>query len=205
MKREKEQIGEKLIGAVVLAAGESERMGKDKLLLEIKGKKVIELVIDALKDVVDDIIVVLGYKPRRLIPILKRQGVRWTINEKYEEGMTSSFKNGLQETQYSEAVFLVLGDQPSIDGDFLIGMISAWKEKGAKIVSPVYKGKKGHPVLFDESLFDEIMSLKKGEIIRDIIHRHGGEIHLIEAGEWSVMDMDTPEGFEKMKKYVKAS
>ena len=194
-----------MIGAVVLAAGESERMGKDKLLLEIEGKKVIELVIDALKDVVDDIIVVLGHKPRRLIPILKRQGVRWTVNKNYKEGMASSFKKGLEEAKHSEAVFLVLGDQPSINRDFLIGMIGAWKEKGARIVSPVYKGKKGHPVLFERSLFDEIMSLRKGEIIRDVIHRHGGELRLIEAGEWAVMDMDTPEGFEKMKKYVKAS
>jgi len=193
-----------MIGAVVLAAGESERMGKNKLLLEIKGKKVIELVIDALKGIVDDIIVVMGPNPERLVPILKKQGVRWTINENYREGMTSSFKKGLQETKNFEAVFLVLGDQPSINRDFLISMIEAWKEKGAKIVSPVYKGKKGHPVLFDKGLFDEIMSLKKGEIIRDIIHRHGGELHLIEAGEWALMDMDTPEGFEKMKKYIKA-
>lgn len=194
-----------MIGAVVLAAGESERMGKNKLLLEIEGKKVIELVIDALKNVVDDIIVVLGHKPGRLIPILKKRGVRWAVNENYKEGMVSSFKKGLEKAKGSDAVFLVLGDQPSIDRDFLIGMIGAWKERGAKIVSPVYRGKKGHPVLFDKSLFDEIMSLKKGEIIRDIIHRHSGELYLIEAGEWSVIDMDTPEGFEKMKKYVKLS
>jgi len=198
-------LGDEMIGAVVLAAGESERMGKNKLLLEIEGKKVIDLVIEALKNVADDIIVVLGHKPERLIPILKGQGVRWTVNKNYREGMTSSFKKGLQETKDSEAVFLVLGDQPSINRNFLIGMVEAWKEKGAKIVSPVYKGKKGHPVLFDRSLFDEIISLKKGEIIRDIIHRHGGELRLIEAGEWSVMDMDTPEGFEKMKKHVKVS
>jgi len=197
-------LDDEMIGAVVLAAGESERMGKNKLLLEFEGKKVIELVIDALRGVVDDIIVVLGHKPERLIPILKGHGVRWTVNENYREGMTSSFKKGLRETKDSEAVFLVLGDQPSINRNFLIGMIWAWKEKGAKIVSPVYKGKKGHPVLFDKRLFDEIMTLQKGEIIRNIIHRHSDELHLIEAEEWAVMDMDTPEGFNKMKRYIKA-
>jgi len=62
----------------------------------------------------------------------------------------------------------------------------------------VYKGKKGHPVLFDRSLFGEILSLQIHEMIRDVIHRHSSELRLVEAGEWAVIDIDTPEDFHKI-------
>lgn len=187
-----------MIGAVVLAAGESKRMGEPKLLLQIKGKRVIERVVDSFKGVVDELVVVLGHEPENLIPALDELGVRWMVNENYREGMASSFKRGLEEFRDCEAVFLALGDQPFVDRDFLVKAIDAWKA-GAKLVSPVHKGKKGHPVLFDHALFDEIFSLQKHEMIRDVIHRHEDEHHLVEAGEWAVVDLDTPEGLRALK------
>ncbi len=185
-----------MVGAVILAAGESQRMGEPKLLLEIRGKRMIEWVIDSFRGAVDDIIVVLGHEPETLTPILRKLGTRWMVNENYEEGMVSSFKVGLKGLKDCEAIFLALGDQPFVGRDFLVKAIDAWRG-GAKIVSPVYKGKKGHPVLFDRSLFDEILSLQKHEMIRDVIHRHESEHHLVKAGEWAIIDLDTPESFMK--------
>lgn len=124
-----------MIGAVVLAAGESRRMGKNKLLLQIKGKRMIEWVVDSFKPVADNIIVVLGHMPERLIPTLKELGVRWTVNPNYEEGMVSSFKEGLKNLRDCEAVFLSLGDQPFVDRSFLRQAIEAWRD-GAGVVSP---------------------------------------------------------------------
>jgi len=188
-----------MVGAVILAAGESRRMGRPKLLLRIKGKRMIEWVVDSFKGVVDELVVVLGHDPESLIPTLEELGTRWVVNENYREGMVSSFKKGLEPLKNCDAVFLALGDQPFVDRDFLMKAVDAWKE-GAKIVSPVYKGKKGHPVLFDRSLFDEILSLQEHEMIRDVIHRHGDKHHLVEAGEWAVTDLDTPESFRKFMK-----
>ena len=186
-----------MVGAVILAAGESQRMGEPKLLMNIGGKLMIERVIDSFKKTVDDLIVVLGYKPDNLVPILTQLGVKWVTNKNYREGMVSSFKAGLEGLEGCDAVFLALGDQPFVDRDFLVKAIEAWRS-GAKIVSPVYKGKKGHPVLFDQTLFDEILSLQKREMIRDVIHRHESEHQLVEAGEWAVIDLDTPESFTKV-------
>jgi len=188
-----------MVGAVILAAGESRRMGRSKLLLRIKGKRMIDWVVDSFKGVVDELVVVLGHDPESLIPTLEELGTRWVVNENYREGMVSSFKKGLEPLKNCDAVFLALGDQPFVDRDFLMKAVDAWKE-GAKIVSPVYKGKKGHPVLFDRSLFDEILSLQEHEMIRDVIHRHGDKHHLVEAGEWAVTDLDTPESFRKFMK-----
>ena len=186
-----------MIGAVILAAGESKRMGAQKLLLEVKGKPVIERVVDSFRGTVDEIIVVLGHEPEKLIPTLEKLGVNWMVNLNYREGMVSSFKEGIKKMREFGAVFLALGDQPIVDRDFLVKAIDAW-EHGAKIVSPVYRGKKGHPVLFGQSLFDEILALQKHEVIRDVIYRHEGERRLIEAGEWAVVDLDTPESFRRL-------
>lgn len=191
-----------MIGAIILAAGKSERMGASKMLQEIAGKKVIELVIDPFKGIADEIVVVLGHAPEKLVDLIWRLGVKWVVNQNYERGMTSSFQRGLREVENCEAAFLVLGDQPCVERDFLVEMINAWADNKAKIVSPVYRGKKGHPVLFDRSLFDEIIHLPEKEIIRDVMHRHVGDILLLEAGEWSIMDMDTSEDFERMKRYI---
>ena len=188
-----------MVGAVILAAGESQRMGEPKLLLQIRGKRMIEWVVDSFKGVVDEFVVVLGHNPGSMIPTLEKLGTRWVVNENYREGMVSSFKKGLERLKNCDAVFLALGDQPFVDRDFLMKAVDAWKE-GAKIVSPVYKGKKGHPVLFDQSLFDEIFSLREHGMIRDVIHRHGDKHHLVEAGEWAVTDLDTPESFRKFMK-----
>ena len=187
-----------MVGAVILAAGESQRMGEPKLLMKIGRKRMIERVIDSFRDAVDDLIVVLGYNPKNLVPILKQLGVRWVINKNYREGMVSSFKAGLEGLKGCDAVFLALGDQPFVDRDFLSKAIDAWRV-GAKVVSPVYKGKKGHPVLFDRSLFDEILALQKNEFIRDVIHRHGEDHRVIEAGEWAVTDLDTPESLRVLR------
>jgi molybdenum cofactor cytidylyltransferase len=188
-----------MIGAVVLAAGESRRMGENKLLVEIEGRRMIEWIISSFKGVVDELIVVLGHKPESMVPILKKLGTKWVVNENYAEGMASSFKKGLNELKHCDAVFLALGDQPFVDRDILLNAVDTWKS-GAKIVSPVYEGKKGHPVLFDKSLFDEILSLEKQGMIRDVIHRHESEHHLVEAGEWAIIDVDTPETLEQLTK-----
>lgn len=191
------------VGAVVLAAGESSRMGKNKLLLEIEGKEVIERVRDEVNKAVHDILFVLGHNPSKNIPKLKEMDADWIVNDEYEYGMTWSFVKGLEALRDKEldAVMLVLGDQPLIEGDFLSKMVEKWSEEGG-IVSPIHKGKKGHPVLFDEKYFDQILSLPEDGIIRDVIHDNDDELHLLEAPKWAIMDMDTPEDFEKVKEYA---
>ncbi|MGQ9788656.1 MAG: nucleotidyltransferase family protein [Candidatus Hadarchaeaceae archaeon] len=188
-----------MIGALILGAGESRRMGTQKLLLEIRGRPMLEWAIESFKGIVDEIVVVLGHRPDILIPLLERLGVKWTVNVEYSGGMITSVKEGLRVLKELEAVFVALGDQPFVEVDFLKKAIETWKN-GAKIVCPIFKGKKGHPVLFDRSLFDEILSLGKDQFLRDVIHRHKKDLRTIESGEWSVTDIDTPEGLETFKR-----
>ncbi|MFH0897341.1 MAG: NTP transferase domain-containing protein, partial [Candidatus Bathyarchaeota archaeon] len=99
----------------------------------------------------------------------------------------------------ADAVLLVLGDQ-LIQGPKLINaMIKKMEENRGKalIVSPIYKGKKGHPILFSKELFDEIRGLKENEVIRDIIHKYGDMHQCIEGDQWTIADIDTPKDFEE--------
>ncbi len=193
------------VGAVILAAGESSRMGKNKLLMDIQGKEVIERVRDEVSKAVEHYLFVLGDNPPKNIPKLKEMNEDWIVNEEYSHGMTWSFVKGLKalKDQHKDldSVMLVLGDQPLVDGDFLCKMVEKWEEDSG-IVSPIHNGKKGHPVLFDRKYFDEILSLPKDGIIRDVIHNNDDELHLLEAPKWSIMDMDTPEDYERVKEYA---
>ena len=188
-----------MIGAVILGAGESRRMGTQKLLLEIRGKLMIEQVIDSFRGTADEIVVVLGHKPEAMIPTLERLRTKWTVNANYLEGMVTSIKEGLKKLTHCDAVFIALGDQPIVRGDFLVKALETWKA-GAKIVCPIVNGKKGHPVLFDRSLFGEILGLGKDQFLRNVIHGHKDALRTIDSGDWAITDIDTPESLEAFKR-----
>jgi molybdenum cofactor cytidylyltransferase len=196
-----------IVGAVVLAAGKSERMGQNKLLLCLNGKKLIEIVLDALSEAgIDEQVIVIGYKPKEIIEAVQPRlnKVKVAINWDYENGMTSSFQKGLQVLRHVDAAFLVLGDEPIFDSKVLRSMIRQMqKSRGeALIVSPIHKGKKGHPLLFQSQLFTEIFDLKGTETIRDIVHRHTDKLLKIESPQWTVMDIDTPEDYRHVRDLV---
>jgi molybdenum cofactor cytidylyltransferase len=134
--------------------------------------------------------------------VIEKLPAKYTINRRYQEGMASSFKAGLRELRGCDAVFLVLGDQPRVAHVFLRKAVKAWRE-GARIVSPVFKNRKGHPVLIDRSLFPEFLSLAKDGQIREVIEEHRDEHVLIKAGEWAVKDLDYPEDLAGLGKISK--
>ena len=199
-----------IVGAVVLAAGKSERMGQNKLLLPLNGKTVIDNVLDALSDAgIDEQVIVVGYKPKEIIEAVQPRlnKLKLTINWDYEKGMTSSFQNGLQVLRRVDAVFLVLGDEPIFDSKVLCSMIEQMqnKRRGALIVSPIHMGKKEHPLLFHSQLFEEIFDLKGTETIREVLYRHEDKLLKIESPQWTVMDIDTPEDYRAVRDIFKAS
>jgi molybdenum cofactor cytidylyltransferase len=192
------------LSAVVLAAGKSERMGVNKLLLRIAGRTLLDHILEALEAAgLREVYVVLGHRPEMLRPVLERHDVEEVLNPEYEEGMLSSFKAGLRRVS-SEAAYLVLGDQ-LLEPALLVKMASAMEgDPQAEIVSPTYLGRRGHPVLFRSSVFGEILSLRGGETLRDLIERHSSSHRLVEGGPLCVLDIDTPEDFERARRLYEA-
>jgi len=193
------------LAAVVLAAGKSERMGRNKLMLEVAGRPILDWVLDALNASDLEVLVVLGHRPEDLRPIAESHRAEVVLNPAYEEGMTSSFKAGLSCVS-AGAAFLVLGDQLGLEAELLDKMVAAMEsDPETLIVSPIHRGRRGHPVLFRRDLFPEILSLGPDETVRDIVLQHEESHRLMEGGVWCVLDIDTPEDFEKARRLFEAS
>ena len=192
--------------AVVLAAGKSERMGRNKLLLKVAGRSILDRLLDALNaSEIDEVLVVLGHRPQDIRPIAEAHNAKVVINTEYERGMTSSFKAGLRRVS-ADAAFLVLGDQLGLEAE-LLGLMTVTMEsdQDALIVSPVHRGRRGHPVLFRRTLFPEILSLGLGETVREVVMRHEASHRVVEADVWCTLDIDTPKDFEEARRLFEAS
>ncbi len=188
------------VAAIVLAAGKSERMGRNKLLLRLNDQTIIDHVLSAIDAAhLCEVIVVLGHKPEELHALLtsRANAARTTINVEYNRGMTTSFQTGLRELGRVDAAFLILGDQPLLEASLLDRMIQHLEaHPDSLIVSPIYKGKKGHPVLFRSALFNDILRLDESATIRDVIHRYTPKLLTVDAPAWTTIDMDTPEDYQ---------
>jgi len=185
--------------AIVLAAGKSSRMGSNKLLLRFDGKTVIEHILDRLVNY--ETIVVTGHRPEDIEPIIKEYGARTIHNPYYEQGMTTSFQAGLRAIDEDvEAVFMVLSDTFGFKPSLLIEMELKMASTVDLIVSPVYDGKRGHPVLIAYELFQEFLNLSGEETMKDVVLRHEDEHSYVPGDIWTRIDLDTPEDYETMKK-----
>jgi len=145
------------ISAIVLAAGKSERMGTSKPLLTIGGSTFLNIIIESLKRAgLEEIIIVLGYKAEEIRSHLPT-GVKSVVNENYERGQLSSLKVGLRLLPSDTDGFLmVLVDHPLVAKATYRAIIELLA-KGAPIVLPKYKGKRGHPVGFSTAYIKELM------------------------------------------------
>ncbi|MCD6514101.1 MAG: nucleotidyltransferase family protein [Candidatus Odinarchaeota archaeon] len=197
-----------MIIAIILAAGKSERMGRPKLILPIiNGKTIIEHVIECVKSSkVDEVLVILGHEPHNIIPYVQRTNTPFIVNFFYEYGMTSSFKRGIMEiADRADAALLVLGDQPLISTELIDQIIDIYEHTSALIVSPKYKGKKGHPVLFDKKVFTDIINLPWYGIIRTVVHKYSLQHVTFDWEKSVIIDVDTPEDYRKLVEIIKRS
>jgi len=180
-------------------------MGTNKLLLEVGGRTILDRLLDALDaSTVEEAFVVLGHRPEELRPTVEAHKAEVVLNPDYEEGMTSSFKAGLRKVS-ADAVFLILGDQLGLDVDLLERMAETMaSHTDVHIVSPVHEGRRGHPVLFDRTLFEEILGLGEWENLRQVVERHEDEHRLVKGDFWCTVDFDAPEEFERVRERFEA-
>ncbi|MEE8354452.1 MAG: nucleotidyltransferase family protein [Candidatus Bathyarchaeia archaeon] len=188
------------VAAVVLAAGKSQRMERNKLLMKLGGITALDRVLSSIKaSRVEEVFVVLGHRPEDLRPIVDAHAAEAVLNPDYEEGMTTSFKAGLNRA-FVDAAFLCLGDQAVLDPVLMDRMIDAMEaHPEALIVSPVHEGRRGHPVLFRNALFSEIMNLGRGKTLKYVVEGHEDRHIEVEGDVWCTLDMDTPDDYERIR------
>ena len=196
------------IGAVILAAGKSMRMGKPKLLLPFKGVPLFTYPLNlALHNHLQPIVCVTGRYHDQITQILVpiKKDITLSFNSLFESGMASSLKSGIRAVgEDVDAVLIFLGDQPLIPNEVVQKIIEEYikgKKAGIKIVRPLFGDRLGHPILFDRSLFHEFDALQGDEGGKSILKRHQASLKLLQFpnSDWGI-DIDTEEEYRTLLK-----
>jgi molybdenum cofactor cytidylyltransferase len=176
--------------AIVTAAGSAERFGGKKLLTPIDGEPLLDHTIDALLEGgVAEVIVVVGRDARAELE-------RDVENPDPSRGMFSSIQEGVAQA-HGDAILVMPGDMPFVSPESVRAVIAAYERKPA-IVSPRYRGKRGHPVALPASLRDEIRSADSRATLHDVIHAHVDMRVDIDVDDRGVIrDVDRREDLER--------
>jgi molybdenum cofactor cytidylyltransferase len=192
------------ITAILLAAGESTRMGVQKALLPWHGTTLIAYQVEQLLAVpeIAEIIVVTGHEPARITEIARRcERTIVAHTAAYATGKVSSIKRGLEAvSDQADGVLLLAVDQPR-PAEVLRAIVSAHVASGAAITAPVHGGRRGHPVVFAKALREELARIEEATLgVRGVMDRHAGEIQEIAIEDPAVLvDLNTMEDVERAR------
>jgi molybdenum cofactor cytidylyltransferase len=191
-----------MLAGLILAAGESSRMGRDKALLDYHGRTFLEHILVTLRTAeLARVAVVLGHHAEEIQRAVKLQGARVVFNPDYRRGQTSSFQAGLKalESEGVGAVVLCLVDHPAISCEVVKHLIGAHKKSRAPVVIPTYQGHRGHPVLIARPLFAELLALSPDEGANTVVRKYREDTRFVEVNDPGVLlDIDDPEAYRRM-------
>jgi molybdenum cofactor cytidylyltransferase len=180
---------------VILAAGESRRMGRPKAYLPFRGGTFLSNIADAMGRRCFPVIAVFGFDAGRLAP-LAPAGIVAVKNPDYQQGMLTSLQAGLRAVPACcDTVLFTLVDHPVISTTTLDRLCNS----DAPIAIPRFQGKRGHPVLVRRRIFEEFLSEPLSAKVRDAIDRHAAEIDYIEVDDPHIGDdIDDPQLYESL-------
>jgi molybdenum cofactor cytidylyltransferase len=204
-----------MVSTVVLAAGMSTRMGRNKLLLSFRDKPLVVHAVDTLlASKVDEIIVVLGHESEKVWDQLEAYAgdaskwaekgrVRLVKNPNYRDGLSTSVRTGVQAVSpEAGAIMIYLADQPLLepgDVDRIIGAFASAKTENKTIAVPFFRGERGNPVILDASLRDSILGIA-GEVgCKGVIKRYPEKVYAVEMeNDHVVRDVDDVQAYERL-------
>ncbi len=192
-----------MISALIVAAGESKRMGRAKMLLPWGDTTVLGHVIEIIQSAgFQDILVVTGAAQAEVDMIASAHHVRTMLNRKYAEGeMLSSVQTGLK-AMHAEtpAVLIALGDQPQIQEATVQRITQEYSRAEAALIVPSYKMRRGHPWLVARRFWQEIVEMQAPDTLRDFLNRYAADIHYLEMDTPTILqDLDTPQDYLKSR------
>ena len=189
-----------MISAIVLAAGQSIRMGDDnKLVKKYKNRYLINHILNTLiKSKIEKIIVVLGFEKSRVRKIIiKNKKINFVFNKNYKSGMSSSIKAGLKRISERSIGFLIVqADMPLISKKIINSLCYAIKNNNKEIVVPIYKKKLGNPIGFKSSMITILSKTKGDSGAKKMIKRNKKKLNLIRVNSKSIFkDFNTQKDF----------
>ena len=192
-----------VIAAIVLAAGASTRMGRQKLTLPMRdGRPLVRLAVEQVLGAgLDDVVVVTGRDAEAVALALAPLPVRTVVNPRYAEGQSTSLRAGLDALRPgTDATVVALGDQPLPDPDIIRRLVAAFRATGHPIVVPVYRDSRGNPVLFANVLFGELRAVTGDRGGREVIARDPTRVAEVPIDLAMPADIDTPQDYEAARR-----
>ena len=193
-----------MIAALLLAAGQSRRFGGglQKLVQTLDGKPVVRWSAESLiGPPVDEVVVVVGADDGPVRHALQGLDVRFARNARASEGMASSLAVGVDALSSNvEAVVVALGDEPLAGREALRRVVERYRSGGAAIVAPLFRGVRGHPVLFDRTVFPELRALTGDRGARSVADRDESRRALVELDLPKPVDVDTPDDLARVRR-----
>lgn len=193
-----------MIAGLILAAGASRRMGRDKALLTYRGQSFLQTVLNSLIEAgIEQVTVVLGHHAEIIQRELDLARARIAVNREYARGQTSSLQLGLAAAAADnpQAIILCLVDHPAISSEVIEQLKQEFESTRPPVLIPTYKGERGHPVVISRTLFPELLSLQAEEPANTVIRRFRAATRFVEVDDPGILlDVDDPETYQRLLK-----
>ena len=191
-----------MIAGLILAAGESRRMRRDKALLTYRGRTFLQNIIESLATAgIEKVTVVLGHHADIIQNATNLAGVRVVLNPDYQRGQTSSLQVGLAAAAVDspEAIILCLVDHPAVSSKVIFELCRRFESTRPLVLIPTHKDKRGHPVVISQALFPELSALPPSDSANTIIRKYHRATEFLEVSDPGVLlDVDDPETYERL-------
>jgi molybdenum cofactor cytidylyltransferase len=188
------------LSIIILAAGQSSRLGQPKQLLPYQKSTLIEHIIEQTKTVnATKTIVVLGAFANQIQPLLASANVEVILNEDWKRGMSKSLQKGLTQAQNSDAILILLSDQPFVNTELINQIIQKATSSDSPIIATKYNHILGVPALFKKETFQELMALNEQQGAKKVIKKYAvnNQVGIVDF-EKGWIDIDTMEDYEKL-------
>ncbi len=190
-------------GIIILAAGQSKRLGKPKQLLKFRGKTLLQRITQTALETENKTVIVLGANADKILGEVGDLTVEIVINKDWQSGMSSSIKVGLEKLIETvaelESVILLLCDQPFVNKETILQLIETQIKTQTPIVACKYENTIGVPALFMREMFDKLLNLTGDSGAKNLMLENSENLAIISALEVG-FDIDTTEDFEKLQK-----
>lgn len=189
------------VAAILLAAGASTRMGRNKLFFPLEGETLLRRAVRRAAEAgLAPVIVVLGHEADRARAELAGLPCRPVVNPDYARGINTSVHVGVAALPPdAQAVIVLLADMPFVTADMLATLVARYRQHGAPLVISDYAGVNAPPMLYDRALFPELAVMEGEGCGRQVVRKHREEAVVVPWTADALADLDVPDDYERVK------